>query len=289
MQLYITSYLLRIGHGVLYCSGSNIKKSKGWFTARFLSYCALWKRLKQNRNLFSKRKLHLRGSTSWRKIKAFLEHFLVPATHNQSSALHLLIRKLLFSNSHLLRERNYKPLNVWCCWDEYRGAHMSHFVRASGEGLVVREDTRGEEPVLRLQKSEREKREWGSTPPHQSFSLQRCLVIFIYWDDFARNPVAWLCPPTLWYVAWFLAGCPQRKRGRGVSQRDPHRKKNTAHRVHLETPHTIPYTHTHTQTAHQMMHRENGGVVLGGGDRHWLLLKGQWFVSSTIWRNMAHI
>lgn len=57
---------------------------------------------------------------------------------------------------------------------------MSHFVRASGEGLAVREDTRGEEPVLRLQKSEREKREWGSTPPHQSFSLQRCLVIFIY-------------------------------------------------------------------------------------------------------------
>lgn len=28
MQLYITSYLLRIGHGVLYCSGSNIKNQK---------------------------------------------------------------------------------------------------------------------------------------------------------------------------------------------------------------------------------------------------------------------
>lgn len=28
MQLYITSYLLRIGHGVLYCSGSNIKNQR---------------------------------------------------------------------------------------------------------------------------------------------------------------------------------------------------------------------------------------------------------------------
>lgn len=47
---------------------------------------------------------------------------------------------------------------------------MSHFVRASGEGLVVSEDTRGEVPVLRLQKSEREKREWGSTPPTSKLS-----------------------------------------------------------------------------------------------------------------------
>lgn len=33
---------------------------------------------------------------------------LVPATHNQPSALDLLITKLRFSNSHLLREENYK-------------------------------------------------------------------------------------------------------------------------------------------------------------------------------------
>lgn len=289
MQLYITSYLLRIGHGVLYCSGSNIKKSKGWFTARFLSYCALWKRLKQNRNLFSKRKLHLRGSTSWRKIKAFLEHFLVPATHNQSSALHLLIRKLLFSNSHLLRERNYKPLNVWCCWDEYRGAHMSHFVRASGEGLAVREDTRGEEPVLRLQKSEREKREWGSTPPTSKLfpPAVSCDIYLLRW--FCQKPSGLAVPPHSLICCLVLSWLSSEKeRSRGQPKRPP-QEKNTAHRVHLETPHTIPYTHTHTQTAHQMMHRENGGVVLGGGDRHWLLLKGQWFVSSTIWRNMAHI
>lgn len=137
-------------------------------------------------------------------------------------------------------------------------------------------------PVLKLRKSEREKREWGSTPPHQSFPLQRCLVIFIYWDDFARNPVAWLCPPTLWYVAWFLAGCPQRKRGRGVSQRDPQRKKHGSQ----STPrkhHTPYHIHVHTQTAHQMM---RGGEKRGGGGglgiRHWLLLKGQWFVSSTV-------
>lgn len=169
----------------------------------------------------------------------------MPATHNQPSALDLLITKLCFSNSHLLWEKNYKPLNVWRCWDVHRGAHMSHFVRASGEGLPVSEDTGGEAPVLRLRKSEGEKREWGSTPPHQSFSLQRCLVIFIYWDDFARNPVAWLCPPTLWYVAWFLAGCPQRKRGSRVQPKTPPEVKNMAHRVHLETPHTIPYTLTH--------------------------------------------
>lgn len=160
---------------------------------------------------------------------------------------------------------------------------MSHFVRASGEGLAVSEDTRGEAPVLKLRKSEREKREWGSTPPHQSFSLQRCLVIFIYWDDFARNPVAWLCPPTLWYVAWFLAGCPQRKRGRGVSQRDPKGKKHGSQSTPRNTTHHTIYA----QTAHQMMHREGRGG--GWGIGHWLLLKGQWFVSSTIWRCTAHI
>lgn len=57
---------------------------------------------------------------------------------------------------------------------------MSHFVRASDEGLAVSEDTGGEAPVLKLRRSEREEREWGSTPPLQSFPLQRCLVIFIY-------------------------------------------------------------------------------------------------------------
>lgn len=42
---------------------------------------------------------------------------------------------------------------------------MSHFVRASGEGLAASEDAGGEAPVLKLRKSEREKRERGSTPP----------------------------------------------------------------------------------------------------------------------------
>lgn len=197
-----------------------------------LLYLTLWKQLKQNWNrqwYISFQSVNTHFSPEHLDIveenKGFSLTYLVPTTHNQSKALDLLITKLLFSNSRFLREENYKPLNVWRCWDVYTGAHMSHFVRASGEGLAASEDTRGEAPVLRLRKSEREKREWGSTPPHQSFSLQRCLVIFIYWDDFARNPVAWLCPPTLWYVAWFLAGCPQRKRGRGVSQRDPQRKK----------------------------------------------------------------
>lgn len=63
------------------------------------------------------------------------------------------------------------------------GAHMSHFVGASGESSTLSEDTGGEAPVLKLRKSEREKREWGSTPPHpplQSLPLQQCLVIFIY-------------------------------------------------------------------------------------------------------------
>lgn len=124
---------------------------------------------------------------------------------------------------------------------------MSHFVRASGEDLAVSEDTGGEAPVFKLRKSEREKREWGSTPPLQSFSLQQCLVIFIYWDDFARNPVAWLCPPTLWYVAWFLAGCPQRKRGRRVSQRDPHRKIHGSQSTPRNTTHHTIYTYTHKQ------------------------------------------
>ena len=165
---------------------------------------------------------------------------------------------------------------------------MSHFVRASGEGLAVSEDTRGEAPVLKLRKSEREKREWGSTPPHQSFPLQRCLVIFIYWDDFARNPVAWLCPPTLWYVAWFLAGCPQRKRGRGVSQRDPQRKKHGSQSTPRNTTHHTIYTYTHKQHTRWCTGKVKGG---GGGwrIRHWLLLKGQWFVSSTVRRNTAHI
>lgn len=58
---------------------------------------------------------------------------------------------------------------------------MSHFVRASGEGLAASEDAGGEAPVLKLRKSEREKRERGSTPPPlQSPPLQQCLVIFIY-------------------------------------------------------------------------------------------------------------
>lgn len=43
---------------------------------------------------------------------------------------------------------------------------MSHFVRASGEALAASEDAGGEAPVLKLRKSEREKRERGSTPPH---------------------------------------------------------------------------------------------------------------------------
>lgn len=43
---------------------------------------------------------------------------------------------------------------------------MSHFVGASGESSALSEDTGGEAPVLKLRKSEREKREWGSTPPH---------------------------------------------------------------------------------------------------------------------------
>lgn len=164
---------------------------------------------------------------------------------------------------------------------------MSHFVGASAESSALSEDTGGEAPVLKLRKSERKKREWGSTPPLQSFPLQQCLVIFIYWDDFARNPVARLCPPTLWYVAWFLAGCPQRKRGHEVSQRDPHRKihppRNTTH-------HTI-YTYRHKQHTRWCMGQVGGGGVLlvGGGFRHWLLLKGQWFVSSTIGWNAAHI
>lgn len=208
-------------------------------------------------NIFSKCK-HLFFTWTPGKTKRLF------STQNQCNALDLLITKLCFSNSHLLWEENYKPLNVCRCWDVDRGAHMSHFVRASSEGSAVSEDTRGEAPVLKLKKSEREKREWGSTPPHQSFSLQRCLVIFIYWDDFARNPVAWLCPPTLWYVAWFLAGCPQRKRGRGVSQRDPQRK-NMAHRVHLETPHTIPYTRTHTNSTPDDAQGKWGGLVVGGG------------------------
>lgn len=185
--------------------------------------------------------------------KSFSRTLLVPATHNQPSAPDLLITKLCFSNSHLLREKNYKPLNVWRCWDVHRGAHMSHFVRASGEGLPASEDTGGEAPVLRLRKSEEEKREWGSTPPHQSFSLQRCLVIFIYWDDFARNPVAWLCPPHSLICCLVLSRLSSEKEGVRGSAKDTPRGKNMAHRVHLETPHTIPHTLTHTQTSHQMM------------------------------------
>lgn len=160
--------------------------------------------------------------------------------------------------------------------------------------LAVSGDTRGEAPVLRLRKSEREKREWGSTPPHQSSSLQRCLVIFIYWDDFARNPVAWLCPPTLWYVAWFLAGCPQRTRGHGVSQRDPQRKKHGSQSTPRNTTHHTIYTYTHKQHTRWCTGwggADGVGAGRGGGRgiRHWLLLKGQWFISSTIWRNTAHI
>jgi len=47
----------------------------------------------------------------------------------------------------------------------YTGAHMSHFVRASGEALAPSEDARVEAPVLKLRKSEREKRENGAQPP----------------------------------------------------------------------------------------------------------------------------
>lgn len=47
---------------------------------------------------------------------------------------------------------------------------MSHFVGASGESSALSEDTGGEAPVLKLRKSEREKREWGSTPPTSKLS-----------------------------------------------------------------------------------------------------------------------
>lgn len=123
-----------------------------------------------------------------------------------------------------------------------------------------------------------EKRENGAQPPLplQSFPLQQCLVIFIYWDDFARNPVAWLCPPqhththTLWYVAWFLAGCPQRKRGQRVSQRDPHRKIHTPRNT---THHTI-YTYTHKQHTRWCTGQVRGVVSGGWGVQALIIIKG---------------
>lgn len=42
---------------------------------------------------------------------------------------------------------------------------MSHFVRASGEGLAASEDTRREAPVLRLRKKRERKERMGLNPP----------------------------------------------------------------------------------------------------------------------------
>lgn len=161
---------------------------------------------------------------------------------------------------------------------------MSHFVRATSEGSVLREDTGRGVPVLRLRKSERKER-MGLNPPTSKLSPQAvsCDIYLLRW--FCQKPSGLAVPPpTLWYAAWFLAGCPQRKRGWGVSQGDPHRK---IHRVHLETPHTILYTHTNSSP--DDARGKEGGVSGGWGLGHWLLLKGQWFVSSTIWWNTAHI
>lgn len=110
----------------------------------------------------------------------------------------------------------------------YTGAAHEPFCQSKRRGFGC-EWRRGRRSTgIKVEKERERKEGTGLNPPSlQSPPLQRCLVIFIYWDDFARNPVAWRCPPTLWYVACFLAGCPPRKRGSGGQPGRPPQEKHT--------------------------------------------------------------
>lgn len=175
---------------------------------------------------------------------------------------------------------------------------MGRFVKPSGDGLAMSEDSRGEALALRLQKSEQEKREWGSTPPTLTSKLfppaLSCDIYLLGW--FCQKPSGWAVPPppqALWYVAGFLADRPQRKKGRvGGQPETPPEEKHGSQSTHRNS--TQDSLHTSTLTHKGVWYTRCECVWYGGGDagwgiRHWLSLKGQWFISSTIWRNMAHI
>lgn len=196
--------------------------------------------------------------------------------HNRSSTLHLLIRKLLFSNSHLLRGRNYKPLNVepFC---------QSKWWRFGGERRHQRRSA-----CIEVAKEWERKERMGLNPPTSKLfpPAVSCDIYLLRW--FCQKPSGLAVPPHSLICCLVLSWLSSEKeRSRGQPKRPP-QEKNTAHSVHLETPHTIPYTRTHTNSSpDDAQGKWRGGA--GWGNRHWLLLKGQWFVSSTIWRNMAHI
>lgn len=201
--------------------------------------------------------------------KSFSLTLLVPATHNQPSALDLLITKLCFSNSHLLREKNYKPLNVWRCWDVHRGAHMSHFVRASGEGLPVSEDTGGE-ACIEVEKEWGRKERMGLNPPTSKLfpPAVSCDIYLLRW--FCQKPSGLAMPPHSLICCLVLSRLSSEKEGVKGSAKDTPRGKNMAHRVHLDTPHTIPYTLTHTNITPDDA-QEGWGV---GGHQALIIIKG---------------
>lgn len=157
------------------------------------------------------------------------------ATSNQPTALHLLIRELFFSNPHLLRKVKPRAPAHLVGVEMRMKAHTRRFVRASDEGLAMewRHQRRSAYSGCKRVGAKKENAPHPPPPQHQSFSLQRCLVIFIYWDDFARNPVAWLYPPHSLICCLVLSWLSLEKEGSrggreegGGSQRDPQRKKH---------------------------------------------------------------
>lgn len=222
-----------------------------------------------------------------RKRKSFSRTLLVPATHNQPSALDLLITKLCFSNSHLLREKKklQAPERLALLRCTQRSTHepfcQSKWWRFAGEWRHWRRST-----CIEVEKEWERKERMGLNPPTSKLfpPAVSCDIYLLRW--FCQKPSGLAVPPHSLICCLVLSRLSSEKEGVEGSAKDTPRGKNMAHRVHLETPHTIPYTRTHTNiTPDDAQERLEGRR----GIRHWLLLKGQWFVSSSISSNTAHI
>lgn len=145
--------------------------------------------------------------------------------------------------SRLLWEENCKPPNVWRCWDVYRGAHMSHFVRASGEGLAAEWRHQRRSACIKVEKEWERRERMGLNPPTSKLSppAVSCDIYLLRW--FCQKPSGLAVPPHSLICCLVLSWLSSEKEGSGGQPERPPEEKNMAHRVHLETPHTIAYTH----------------------------------------------
>lgn len=148
-------------------------------------------RLQKNaKNVPAYLSFNLNISTSWKKIKDFSSTRTWPGTLDLSTA------KLLLRLSPPQRGKLLAPecLVLLSC---VQGSEHEPFCRSKWWEFDVEWRHWRRSASIKVEKEWERKERMGLNPPPplQSFPLQQCLVIFIYWDDFARNPVAWLCSP----------------------------------------------------------------------------------------------